>query len=184
VGVGGLATTITKGDTWVDVHERLAQIRSSVENARAMPMSASAVVNRTELLADIDELATEMSKAFAEADRLTGERDQVVAEGHAEAERIVVAGRQERDRLISDTEVYRVARAEADRLREEAKQEAVELRRETDEYVERRLADFEVVLGKIMDAVGRGRERLHGRSNLDPWAQDDEKFRFPGDGES
>ena len=173
--------TMTKGEAWVDVHERLAQIRSSVEGARAMPMSASAVVNRAELLGDIDQLATELTKAFAEADRVTGERDQVLAEGHAEAERIVAAGRAERDRLISDTEVYRVAKAEADRVREEAEREVVELRRETDEYVERRLADFEVVLGKIMEAVGRGRERLHGRSNLDPWAQDEEEFRFPGD---
>jgi cell division septum initiation protein DivIVA len=162
---------MTKGDTRVDVHERLAHIRSSVENARSMPMSASAVVNRADLLADLDLLATDLEKAFAEARRLTADRDAAVAEGRTEAERIIAEGRAERDRLVSDTEVYRVAKIEADRLRDEVKQEVVELRRETDEYVDQRLANFEVVLGKTLEAVSRGRERLHGRSDLDAFGR-------------
>jgi cell division septum initiation protein DivIVA len=156
----------------VDVQERLAQIRSSVEGARAMPMSASAVVNRAELLAQIDALAAELPKAFAEAERVTTERDQVVGEGRVEAERIVTEARYERERMISDTEVYRVAKIEADRIREEAEKEAVELRRETDEYVDTRLANFEVALAKTLEAVARGRERLHGRSDLDAFGRE------------
>jgi cell division septum initiation protein DivIVA len=162
---------MTKGDTRVDVHERLTQIRSSVEDARSMPMSASAVVNRAELLAELDLLAADLEKAFAEARRLTADRDAAVDEGRAEAERIIAEAGHERERLISDTEVYRVAKIEADRLREEAQQEAVELRRDTDEYVDQRLANFEVVLGKTLEAVARGRERLHGRSDLDTFGR-------------
>jgi hypothetical protein len=156
----------------VDVHARLAQIRSTVENARAMPMSGSAVIGRAELLSDLDALATELTQALSESSRVTAERERVVAEGRAEAERVVVEGRHERDRLVSDTEVYRVARAEAERLVERARTEAAELRRETDEYVERRLADFEVTLSHTLAAVKRGRERLHGRSDIDAWARD------------
>jgi cell division septum initiation protein DivIVA len=156
----------------VDVHEQLAQIRSAVENARAMPMSASAVVNRAELLSQLDALADGMDKALAEAERMTADREGVVGEGRAEAERIVAQGHYERDRLLSDAEVYRVAKIEADRIREEAQREAVELRRETDEYVDSRLANFEVALGKTLEAVARGRERLHGRSDLDSFGRE------------
>lgn len=155
----------------MDVHEQLAQIRSAVENARAMPMSASAVVNRAELLAQIDALSAELARAFAESQRVLADRDGVIAQGRVEAERIIAGGRAERERLISDTEVYRVAKVEADRVREEAEREVAELRRETDEYVDRRLANFEVALGKTMEAVARGRERLHGRSDLDAWGR-------------
>ena len=42
-----------------------------------------------------------------------------------------------------------------------------ELRRETDDYVDQRLASFELTLSKTLAAVQRGRERLHGRSDLD-----------------
>jgi len=173
-----------KGDTWVDVNERLAQIRGLVENARAMPMSASAVVNRSELLAEIDALSSELSIAFKEADRVVAQRDAVVAEGRTEAERIITEGRYERDRLASDTEVYRVAKIETDRMREEAEKEAFELRQETDEYVDSRLANFEVALGKTMEAVARGRERLHGRSDLDRWGREGvDDILLPGDDE-
>lgn len=157
----------------MDVHEQLARVRSAVENARSMPMSGNAVVNRSELLAQIDALSAELTTALAEAQRMAADREGVVAEGRAEAERIVTQARHERDRLVSDTEVYRVARFEADRLREEAETEAVELRRETDEYVDTRLANFEVALGKTLEAVARGRERLHGRSDLDTFGRED-----------
>lgn len=163
---------MTKGDTWVDVHEQLARVRSTVENARAMPMSASAVVNRADLLAELDALAAGLEQAFAEAQRMTTERDSVVAQGKQSAEQIITQGRTERDRLVSDAEVYRIAKAEADRVLAEAQQEATELRRETDEYVDSRLANFEVALGKTLEAVARGRERLHGRSDLDSWGRE------------
>jgi regulator of protease activity HflC (stomatin/prohibitin superfamily) len=166
----------------VDVHEQLAQIRSAVENARAMPMSASAVVNRAELLSDLDALADAMDKALAEAQRMAADREGVVAEGRSEAERVVAQGRYERDRMVSDAEVYRAAQAEADRIREEAQREAVELRRETDEYVDSRLANFEVALSKTLEAVARGRERLHGRSDLDSFGREGvDDISLPGD---
>ena len=156
----------------MDVHERLAHIRSAVETARAMPMSASAVVNRTELLAELDALEAEQSKALADAQQMAADREGVVAQGRAEAERIVAEAHRERDRLVGDTEVYRVAKIEADRMRADAKEEAVELRRETDEYVDSRLANFEVSLVKTLEAVTRGRERLHGRSDLDAFGRE------------
>ena len=93
----------------MDVHAKLAEIRQAVEQARSMPMSASAVVNRAELLQLLDELRDQMSSAFGEADRVLSERDAVVEDGRMEAERILEDARNERERIVSDTEVFRVA---------------------------------------------------------------------------
>lgn len=157
----------------MDVHEQLARIRSAVDSARAMPMSASAVINRAELLSQIDALAAELPRAFAEAHRVTSDREGVVAEGRTEAERIVAEGHAERNRLMSEAEVYRVGLAEVHRYRDEATQEIEALRRETDEYVDSRLANFEITLNKTLEAVARGRERLKGRSELDALGRDE-----------
>ncbi|MGH3354981.1 MAG: hypothetical protein ACRDOJ_03725 [Nocardioidaceae bacterium] len=165
----------------MDVHEQLAQIRSVVENARAMPMSASAVVNRADLLAQIDALAAELSSAFQDAQRLTSDRAGVVAEGRTEADGIIAEARQERDRMITDSEVYKVAKREADLLREEAEADVKDLRRETDEYVDTKLANFEITLSKTLEAVSRGRERLKGRSELDSLGREDvDEILLPG----
>ncbi len=165
----------------MDVHEQLAEIRFMVEDARSMPMSASAVVNRADLLAQIDRLAADLPKAFAEADLVTSDRDGVIAQATGKADQIVADAYLERERLVSETEVYRVARAEAERLRGGAQAESEALRRETDEYVDDKLANFEISLTKTLEAVSRGRGRLQGRSELDA-LRDADDFTLPGDG--
>ncbi len=157
----------------VDVRAKLAEIRQAVEQARSMPMSASAVVNRGELLEMIDDLEVAMKEAFTEADRIQRQRDEVVVEGRREAEHIVADARAERDRLVSDTELYRVAQRRADEVIAEARADAQGLRKETDDYVDGKLANFEITLERTMEAVRRGRERLAGRSELDSLTEDE-----------
>jgi cell division septum initiation protein DivIVA len=157
----------------VDVHAKLAEVRRAVEDARSMPMSASAVVNRGELLAMLDDLATALRSAFTDAERVLADREAVIEEGRNEAAQIVAEAKSEREHIVSDTEVYRVAKREADRLLEQARAESSELRKETDDYVDGKLANFEISLEKTMDAVRRGRERLAGRSALHSLTDDE-----------
>lgn len=164
----------------MDVHAKLAEIRRVVEQARSMPMSASAVVNRAELLELLDELKNEMGDAFSQADRVLRERDDLVDEGRREAERIVADARNEHDRLVSDTELFRGAQRRADEVLAQAEVEADSLRKEADEYVDGTLANFEITLGRTLEAVHRGRERLAGRSALDSLTEDEvDKIKLP-----
>lgn len=151
----------------MDVHAKVAQIRALVAGARAMPMSSSCVVSRPEVLEHIDELAAMLRDALGDADRVVSDRDKVVASGRAEADRIVADAYVEQEKLVSDTDVFRIARRAADELLGEARAEAAALRRETDDYVDERLAGLELSLHKTLDAVSRGRSRLQGRSELD-----------------
>lgn len=164
----------------VDVHAKLAEIRQLVEQARAMPMSASAVVNRAELLGMLDELRDGLLAAFNDADRVLSDRDSVVARGQEQADLIIADARNEQERLVSDTEVFRLAKRRADEVLEQARTEAEELRRETDEYVDGKLANFEITLERTMEAVKRGRERLAGRTELGSLtAAEADKIKLP-----
>jgi len=151
----------------VDVHAKLADIRQLVTSARAMPMSSSCVLSRSELLDQLDELAQMLTHALNDADRVIADRSAVVDHGRAEAERIVSDARIEREKLVSDTEVYRIGVRAAEEMVREAQEEAAALRRETDDYVDERLAGLELSLQKTLEAVSRGRSRLQGRSELD-----------------
>ena len=164
----------------MDVHAKLAGIRQVVEQARSMPMSASAVVNRAELLGMLDELGSALESAFSDAQGVLADKEGVVEEGRREADQIVAEARNERERIISDTEVYRVAKREADELLTRAHAESNELRKETDDYVDAKLANFEITLERTMEAVKRGRERLAGRSALDSLTEDEvDKIKLP-----
>ena len=164
----------------MDVHARLAELRQAVEGARSMPMSASAVINRAEVLELVDGLEKALDVALVEARAVLADRDAVVEEGRREADEILTAARSEREAIVSDTEVYRVAKREADALLADAATEAEALRRETDEYVDAKLANFEITLERTTEAVKRGRERLAGRTELDALTEDEaDKIRLP-----
>ena len=164
----------------VDVHAKLAELRRVVEDARSMPMSASAVINRGEVLSLIDEVSSAVESAFSDSQRVVAERESVVAEGRTEAERIIADARDERSRMISDTDVYRVAKRQADDIVQKARAEAEELRKETDDYVDAKLANFEITLERTTEAVKRGRERLAGRSAFDDLTSDAvDQIRLP-----
>ncbi|MCK8436028.1 ATP synthase F0 subunit B [Streptomyces sp. D2-8] len=146
----------------MDVQKKLDEIVSAVSGARSMPMSASCVVNRADLLAMLEEVRAALPDSLAQAQELIGGREQMVEQARQEAQRIVESAHAERGSLISGTEVARRSQAEADRILSEARQEAEEIRAEADEYVDSKLANFEVVLTKTLGSVGRGREKLLG----------------------
>jgi vacuolar-type H+-ATPase subunit H len=146
----------------VDVQKKLDEIVTSVSSARSMPMSASCVVNRAELLSMLEEVRAALPGSLAQAQELIGDREQMVAQARQEAEQIIESAHAERNSLIAGTEIARRSQAEADRILAEARQEAEEVRAEADDYVDSKLANFEVVLTKTLGSVGRGREKLLG----------------------
>jgi vacuolar-type H+-ATPase subunit H len=150
-----------------DVNDLIAKLRALVENARSMPMSASAVINRSEVLDLVTRLEDAVPTAFADQNKVFSERDEVVAHAHAQAAEILNEAQRKREELVSETDVFKLAKHEADVERKRAAAEAEELRRETDDYVDTRLATFEITLTKTLEAVSRGRARLQGRTHFD-----------------
>ncbi|MFI6289744.1 cell division initiation protein [Streptomyces sp. NPDC051018] len=147
----------------MDVQKKLDEIVEAIGSARSMPMSASCVVNRAELLAMLQEVREALPGSLAQAQELLGGREQMVAQARQEAERIIESAHAERGSLVADTQVARQSQDEADRILADARREAEEIRAEADDYVDSKLANFEVVLTKTIGSVDRGREKLLGR---------------------
>ena len=90
-------------------------------------------------------------------------REAVVQDGRREADRILERARAEADRLVSEHEVYLSAVAEADALERQVITETGRMRQETDDYIDAKLATFEITLQKTLQTVDRGRERLRSQ---------------------
>jgi regulator of protease activity HflC (stomatin/prohibitin superfamily) len=147
--------------------DKLAYLRELILNARAMPMSASCVINRSEVLAAIDDVIENLPEEIADAQRVIDTSASKVAEGEAEAGRILAEAREHAASLAQHSEVVRVAEQVAAQVRSEADQEAAALRREIDEFIDARMASFESVLHKTASQVRTARARLAERSGLD-----------------
>jgi len=151
----------------VDVHDQLNQIAATVRGARAMPMSASCLVNRTEMLDALERLRHVLPVSLDHADALLADRDAVVTAGREEAERLLEGARAARDQLIEQTDVVVAARERAAAVTTEGRAEATRLLADADDYVDRKLGEFEVVLGQLGSQVNNGRERLAARGEAD-----------------
>ena len=147
--------------------ERLAYLRELILNARAMPMSASCVINRGEVLAAIDGVIENLPDEIADAQQVIDMSASKIAEGENEAGRILAEAREHAANLAQHSEVIRVAEQQAAEIRAEAEHEAAALRRETDQFIDARMAGFESVLHKTATQVRTARARLAERSGLD-----------------
>lgn len=150
-----------------EARSRLDAVIEQLNQARSLPMSSSCVVNRPELVNALGTVRDELPEQLDAARDVLARRDALIQEGHEEAERLVTRAKRERDVLVSETEVAREARREADRVLAKARRDAEEVRRKADDYVDVKLATFEVVLGRTLDAVGRGRATLLGRQPIE-----------------
>ncbi len=146
-----------------DVHAKLDELTTLVTAAKSMPLSASCVLPRAEVLSAIDEVRQLLPGQLAEASDVLAERADVVDEGRAEAAAIIEAAFEERARLIGRTEVAREAALHAEAMTSAARESARLMRAEVEDYVDGKLANFEVVLQKTLHAVERGRDKLRGR---------------------
>jgi hypothetical protein len=149
----------------VDVNAKIDELIEIVESARAMPMSASCVINRAQVLDLLDDLKRGLPEEMDKARRVLADRESVVEDGRREAERLLERTRSERDSIIGNTDVSREAQGAAQRLLSEARSEAEQMRLEAEDWVDQKLANFEVVLTKTIQAVGRGREKMRGSTN-------------------
>jgi hypothetical protein len=149
----------------LDVNAKIDELIEIVESARAMPMSASCVINRAQVLELLDELKRGLPEEMDRARRVLSDRESVVEEGRREAERLLERTRGERDSIINNTDISREAHDAAGRILSDARRDADQIRTEADEYVDQKLANFEVVLTKTLQAVGRGRDKMRGSHN-------------------
>ena len=155
----------------MDAVEKLASAIKMVEEARGVPLSASCVVHRGEMLAVLDEAKAALPESFSKAESIVANRDKVIDEGRMQAEQMVAMARAEASQLIEQTAIMQQAREEAKNILQEARQEAAEQRQEIEEYIDSRLATLEVILNKTQEAITRGRERLAGSTDKDVLSQ-------------
>jgi cell division septum initiation protein DivIVA len=140
----------------------LAELVDVLSAARPVPLSSSVMVNRDELLALVDEVAARLPEEVRAARRLLRERDEHLATVRREADDILDAARERAERMVSRTELVRMAQATARRAVDTAEAESRRLRHEAEDWCDGQLATLEAALDGAMRSVRAGRGRLNG----------------------
>jgi len=157
---GGVKVLEDEPEKVPDSAALLEQLRDILEAARKLPMSASVSINRDEFGAILQDAIDGLPEELREARWLLKERDQVVERAAHEAERLIDAARVRAERMVEKNELVREASRTSEEIVEDAERRAAAIRHEAEDYVDRKLAAFEVVLDRTMQTVQKGRERL------------------------
>lgn len=138
-----------------------------VEEARAVPMSASCIINRTDAVDLIDEILAHLPGELAEARRLLDEQWEASRQIRDKADEIEEDARRQAREIVSMNEIVRLAHEEGDRIREQARKDAELITREADLFIDTRFAEFEAGLQRTSTQIRTMRDKLAERSQLD-----------------
>jgi vacuolar-type H+-ATPase subunit H len=155
----------------MDSIEKLTTAISMVEEARGVPLSASCVLHRGEILEILDRARAALPNDLEAARKIIASRDALIEEGRLSSEALIASAREEVSRMIEQTAIVSAAREEAQHILDDAHLEADSEREEVEKYIDSRLATLEVILNKTSDAVARGRDRLAGAGDKDVLSQ-------------
>ncbi len=141
-----------------------------------MPLSSSALLNRDEMLELVAEMKEAVPEEIKQARWVVKDREELLAKARRDSERIVEEARAEQLRMATREQVVKRAEEEAARILGEAREDGRRMRLEAEDYVDAKLAQFEIALqrsgeelatteqalGRTLEQVQGGRDRLRG----------------------
>ena len=156
VAFGTEVIPVELGDTESFLNEAIDAI-SSAPNA---PLSSAPKINREQILTILQEALDCLPAEITEARWMLKERADFLAKTQLEADEILEAARVQAERLVQRTAIVRQSETRARKVIEAANQDSRRLKSETDDFLDRRLGSFEILLDKLVKQVSEGRTRL------------------------
>jgi len=135
----------------MDLAGRMQQLEEMVRDAKSMPLSSSALLNRDEVLEMLAEMQESLPEEIKQARWIVKDREELLGKARQDAERIVEQAREDQLRMARKEDIVHRAEEEADRIVAEAEQQAMDARAEAESYVDARLAQFEIALRRILE---------------------------------
>jgi hypothetical protein len=146
----------------MDVLVLIDKLDDLVHNAKAVPLTDQVRIDREEIYEILDQMRATIPEEIKQARWIVKERQEMLAEAKRECDRIIAEAREQAVREASQTEI--VKQRQAQDIVDEARRQARETRLEMEDWADGILSTLEVNLDKFLNAVKRGRERLHERS--------------------
>lgn len=140
----------------------LKRVLDTVSGARPMPLSASVMINRDEVVEMLEEAIARLPDELRAARWLLKEREEFLAKVRREGDDILEQARARAERMVQRTEVVKAADTRARQIVDRAEDQARRMRLECEDFCDQKLASFEIVLERTQKLVAAGRTKLQG----------------------
>lgn len=157
-----------------------------IATAPNMPLSSTPRIDRDEIIELLEEALHRLPDELRQARWMLKERDEFIHRTRREADEVIEAAKVQAERFVQRSEVVRAAETRARQIAEVAEDESRRVKHETEDFLDQRLASFEILLDKLAKTVATGRRRLSigERANELGGASDTRRGDVPGDSSS
>lgn len=149
----------------MDIAGRIQQLEELISDAKSMPLSASVLVNREEVLELIQEMRAALPEEIKQARWVVKDREQLLTKARKDSEGLIKQALEEQSRLVANEDVTKQSLKEAERILAEAREQARQIRLEAEDYMDQKLAAFEATLTRTQEQIASIRE--HQERNLE-----------------
>jgi hypothetical protein len=143
-----------------DAETLLRRAIDIIAHAPTMPLSSSPRIDRDEIIELLDEALARLPDELRQARWMLKERQDFVNKTRREANEMLEAARVQAERMVQRTEVVRAAEQRARQVIDTADNDSRRLKLETEDFLDQRLASFEILLDKLGKTVAAGRQKL------------------------
>ncbi len=132
-------------------------LEDKVEQAKSIPLMNRAMVDKEELLSNIEELRLNIPEDMKQARLIKDERKRILAEAQAEADEIVKNAKIKVEKMIDEHEITKKAYEQANQIIAAAQKNSRELRMGARQYVDSLFADTDAKLTKAQSIIRKAR---------------------------
>ncbi|MDD6204209.1 MAG: hypothetical protein PUC05_04390 [Firmicutes bacterium] len=144
----------------MSVNELLDTLFDELEASKKGFMSSKKLVDTDKCLDLIDDIRDNLPVELERANNIIKERRQILADGENEAQQYIDEAKRQAAQLVSETAIVKQAQEEADRLINDAKMSAKEIRLGAKAYANDVLEELENYLGRTGEQVKKSREQF------------------------
>ena len=131
-----------------------------IATAPSVPLSSTPRIDRDEIIEILEDALERLPEEIRQARWMLKERQEFLEKTKREADELLTAARQQAERMVQRTDVVRAAESRARQVVEAAEEESRRQRNETEDFLDQRLASFEILIDRLQKTVANGRQRL------------------------
>ena len=144
------------------IEEIITTLYEMVQDARGVPLSSDkCVIERDRVLDLLDEISNQLPGELKQARTIVESRGEVINNAKREGENILKQAQAQAKQMVSDSEIYRQAREEANAMVQAAQDRIRELKGVTNDYVDDALKQTEQAISEALNEVKESRAKFN-----------------------
>ena len=144
----------------MEILEIIDKLEEKIDKAMNIPILNRSLMDKEELLADIEDIRLQLPEELKQARWMKEERKKIISEAQQEAESIIKAAEEKTIQMVQEHEITKKAYERATGMIDSAKENAQETKRQTLEYCDEVLFSMQQRLESLTETIKESRNNL------------------------